>query len=695
MLAPARASTYVPHIDGLRAAAVLSVIVYHLNDRWLPGGFSGVDVFFAISGFVVSASIAELKGLTVPGFFSHFYARRIRRIVPALVVCLLVTAFLAMLFIPYAWISRTNERTGLYAFFGLSNFILAQTGNDYFSPNVDFNPYTHTWSLGVEEQFYLVFPPLFVAWMLGIFKRRASTLLFGAGALLSIVYAWRVGRSDPDFAFYMLSTRFWELAAGVLLYQWLAARGHAFGEHGRPATGVSTVCAIASAAVVVIGFVVSKPRTFPFPGALLPVIGTLGVIASLHGRDATNLVSRALGSRLPVFIGKISYSLYLWHWPVFVVFRWTTGLQSAMPMVAATALTFAFAYASYSFVEQPARYSPRLRGLAKPAVIACGLAIVGPGAWFASRISDAGTKLSLSIVKRNAADWYAGSSLPTSDDPACSLIQKVEPVGTSYAVVMMRANCLQPPATIPRMFAIGDSHASAYMTTFKTFALETSTEIHLYSNGGCPFLSLQPEREAGTCRAATDAAIADMLKQSSRGDVLFLPSLRLARFSNQFAAADEKAARATMIGSAATAARATAVKEAIARLEPFARKGVKIVFEAPKPIFRAPPFRCADWFDAMNPICAPGLTMSRSDIEAYRRPVMDAFAAISSEIPEVSVWDPLPTLCPSETCVVSDQGKPIYFDGDHLSDYGSRMLLPSFREFMARVTANRVLAASP
>ena len=154
-------SIYYPYIDGLRAIAVISVVLYHLKDSYLPGGFSGVDVFFVISGFVVSISMANFKGRNFFTFVTTFYARRMKRILPALLFCVLMTGLFAALFIPGSWLSDTNQKTGLFALFGLSNFILAATGNDYFSPKTDFNPFTHTWSLGVEEQFYFIFPLLF------------------------------------------------------------------------------------------------------------------------------------------------------------------------------------------------------------------------------------------------------------------------------------------------------------------------------------------------------------------------------------------------------------------------------------------------------------------------------------------------------------------------------------------------------
>ena len=181
--------TYFAHIDGLRALAVLSVVIYHLNAAWLPGGFSGVDVFFVISGFIVSASVGARERENLPAFAIYFLARRIRRIAPALLVCLLLTTLFTALLVPNAWLSEANQKTGHYAFFGLSNVILARTSHDYFSPIADFNPYMHTWSLGVEEQFYLLFPALFFLWSHGGRWRQASIGLLGFAFIGSASYS--------------------------------------------------------------------------------------------------------------------------------------------------------------------------------------------------------------------------------------------------------------------------------------------------------------------------------------------------------------------------------------------------------------------------------------------------------------------------------------------------------------------------
>ena len=178
------ATDYRADIDGLRAVAVLSVMLYHLSAHWLPGGFVGVDIFFVISGFVVSASLTHAPSDRFHRFVAFFYARRLLRIGPALVLVLLTSVLAASLFIPRAWLSEFNERTALYAFFGLSNWVLQTNADTYFAPRAEFKPYTHTWSLGVEEQFYLAFPFLFFAWVKLRDSKRGRVAATAALALL-------------------------------------------------------------------------------------------------------------------------------------------------------------------------------------------------------------------------------------------------------------------------------------------------------------------------------------------------------------------------------------------------------------------------------------------------------------------------------------------------------------------------------
>ena len=196
---PSWSGGYVAGIDGLRALAVLSVLAYHTREVLLPGGFVGVDVFFVISGFVVTASVSHWPLDSLFGFQLRFYARRIIRIIPALLVCLLVTALVHSLVVPAVWLSNLAPKTANAAFFGFSNMVLAFNRDNYFSPTAVFNPFVHTWSLGVEEQFYLVFPFAFVL-ARRVLQRPALT--FAALSLGSLATAAILQATELDYAFY-------------------------------------------------------------------------------------------------------------------------------------------------------------------------------------------------------------------------------------------------------------------------------------------------------------------------------------------------------------------------------------------------------------------------------------------------------------------------------------------------------------
>lgn len=216
-------TAYRADIDGLRAVAVLSVMLYHLNGAYLPGGFVGVDVFFVISGFVVTASLAQSQARSFSEFITSFYARRLARIVPALVTTLLVSSFVATLFIPKAWLSDLNQETARYAYFGLSNWVLQRNSDFYFAPRAEFNPYTHTWSLGVEEQFYLIVPFILFFWACHRFasqrtSQKTVVLILAGICLASLVFCIWASRSHGAIAFYSIGARFWELGLGALLF---------------------------------------------------------------------------------------------------------------------------------------------------------------------------------------------------------------------------------------------------------------------------------------------------------------------------------------------------------------------------------------------------------------------------------------------------------------------------------------------
>jgi peptidoglycan/LPS O-acetylase OafA/YrhL len=670
-------SGYLPYIDGMRAVAVLAVIIYHLHAAWLPGGFAGVDVFFVISGFVVSASVVRFSSTSFRQFLLQFYARRIQRIVPALMLCLLVTALLSALFIPSAWLSNKNQYTGLAAFFGFSNFVLAQSGNDYFSPTAEFNPFTHTWSLGVEEQFYLIFPLLFFPWLRGGLSRSRSMLGFAVAALLSLAVGAWLGRAAPQMAFYMIVSRFWELAGGVLLFHLIAARGAP-----QPGATAYRVGPWLSLLLLASGLVFSQPGDFPFPGALPAVLGTLGLLYFLYNSQPDTLLVRVLTSAPALFFGKISYSLYLWHWPVFVLFKWTIGIESPLSRAVALLLALLLALISYHLVETPIRHSSLLQSLSRGRRVMAGFALIAVCFSVSVLITKGQSHLSQSTVTRHVGDWDPHLYQLASKLGDCRLQASTTTSHGAQILQMSRRDCAAPPKPLPAMYVIGDSHAGHYNVMLAQFVLQTGREVAIYSTGGCAVLGLrEPMTEGDRCARASTAALDDLLTRVKPGDTVLFSSLRLPRLGDQWIRYDEQAVRSAAFGAGAEHERLAAQAQAETMLQRFAAKGADIVFPGPTPVFRSPAFRCSDWFNSMNPICADGSAIARTEIERYRAPVLQSLAEIGRTVPGVRVWDAMSILCPGAQCTASRDGQPLFFDGDHLSAHANTLLLPDFLRF--------------
>ena len=211
-------SSYRREIDGLRAFSVVSVIINHFNKEILPNGYLGVDIFFVISGFVITSSLYQRPSENFKDFVSGFYERRIKRLVPALTVFVLITSIAICLFQENPYLSLW---TGLTSLFGLSNLYLLRQSTDYFSQSTEFNVFTHTWSLGVEEQFYILFP--FLIWFSGFGRQtkngnRNLLIIIGALAIISLIGFIYLYPMNQPAAYFLMPTRFWEIASGCLLF---------------------------------------------------------------------------------------------------------------------------------------------------------------------------------------------------------------------------------------------------------------------------------------------------------------------------------------------------------------------------------------------------------------------------------------------------------------------------------------------
>ena len=369
-----------PDIQGLRAIAVVMVMLFHARLPF-PGGFLGVDVFFVISGFVITSMLhrEQLKSGTVR--LSQFYLRRFKRLTPALAVMVGIVVLVSAVVLSPLGPQQTAAATGIGALFLVANVVIDSGTGDYFAAAADTNPLLHTWTLSVEEQFYLVFPALLLlGWLLARRyrgARQAALLLVAALAIISLVLAL-IGPNavQNTFArsllgFYSPFTRAWEFAAGALLAL-LMAKARKDLPHVRTVSGV-----LGLAGLLATLWVIPEDARIPGPWTLLPVVATLLVIWA--GTQGSSPVNRMLSLRPFTAVGDVSYSLYLWHWP-FIVFAVLLWPQT--PYIAAIAATISIAPSviSYLLLENPIRRASwtraktiRVLGLATvlPALIIC------------------------------------------------------------------------------------------------------------------------------------------------------------------------------------------------------------------------------------------------------------------------------------------------------------------------------------
>ena len=490
-----RASSYRPDIDGLRAIAIVTVVVFHAFPSLLPGGFIGVDVFFVISGFLITGLLAGELARSGTVSLSNFYARRIRRLLPlSAIVLLCVLAASALLLSPLAvpGISTNVIAAALY----VSNIAFAAQATNYMDAQVETSPVLHYWSLSVEEQFYVVWPLLIIV-LAAIARRRGwhvshTRRWLGAGlatiGLSSFALSLALTTSSPTWAFFSLPTRAWELAAGG----GLALVASHLPRLSRPIAAVGGWLGLA----LLVGACLLLTPEIPYPGtaAIVPVAGTLLVIAA-GGRIGTSGPGRLLGTRGMVSIGLLSYSWYLWHWPVLVFTRawWAdrnpvdlleegdAELGAPAPaalILGAVALSLLLAWLTHTLVEDPVRHSERLRRNVRASLlVGLALTLIPAGAALALRSAD--TEPATPAVRVAGVSMTPAQAV--ADTPEVGDCQVGIP-GTEQP-----APCLfGDPNGTRTMVLIGDSHATTWFPGLNEQATKRGWKLYLYAKGSCP-----------------------------------------------------------------------------------------------------------------------------------------------------------------------------------------------------------------
>lgn len=638
MTAPALAPAHPGHtpyraeIDGLRAVAVGGVVAHHAGLAALPGGFTGVDVFFVISGYLITGIIAAEM---TAGTFSQwrFLERRLRRIVPALAVMLAVTA-------PVAWAIQTPEdfkpfaqsltAAALFA----SNLLFAQKAN-YFVSDDGMKPLLHTWTLGVEEQFYLVFPLLLIAcrrWRPG-----AMLPLVGLLGLASFILAMAAASRSPLLAFYLLPTRLWEFALGAACALWPAPQGAA--ARGRSALALGGLGLIAA------GYFLINPDT-PAPGAmfLLPTIGTVLVIRFAY---PANAAGRLLSARPLVWLGLVSFGTYLWHQPLLAMARYSwfgdLPLLATLMLVAASVL---FGWASYHWIEQPVRQRRLLAGRGA-LLLACGAALALP--------------VALGIA------GHLRLYLPASGGDAIRLAGLRPP--TPPEVV---TNTRQKPAAF---ILYGDSHAMQYYAPLNARFGEGAILAMPSCLAAWELTNQWPEDlAANDCQLMPDRLLA-LTAESNVRTIIWAQVWDRVLFAKDSPTALD----------AGSPAAARAITTAMMQLADRLPEGTRIVVigNAPSALAAAPPMydgwlRCRAFRNADCPTSYPAAKAQGIAINA-------ALRTLAVRDPRFTYVDPQAPLCPKGRCRVIQDGKLNFWDGHHLTLIGAQRVIASMpAEIMVR-----------
>ncbi|KAF0652722.1 acyltransferase [Cyanobium sp. Copco_Reservoir_LC18] len=639
---------YRTEIDGLRALAVVAVILNHIDDRLLPSGYLGVDVFFVISGFVITASLTRRPARSLGDLLLGFYSRRLKRLVPALLVFVVVVGILSCLVIPRP---HTALRTGISALFGFSNIYLHGQATDYFGTATKLNPFTHTWSLGVEEQVYLLLP--LVAWLTGFARpgaggHRALFGVMGVASLASLVAFIQLYPTQQAAAYFLMPPRLWEMGAGCLLFclggVWPAA-----------ARGLGRLPPLP--AVLGLVAVMLLPLAWAVPATVAAVLLTTLLIASLRQGTAAYLLFTRPAL---VQVGLISYSLYLWHWGVLSLSRWTIGLHWwSLPFQ--IGLMVLLSVASYRWVEKPLRqasWAPRrdrtiaigVGGLAAGAGLLIAVDNLPPFSLYAGRNPiPAGMGVESLVdpyrVAGAAGTWQGSPCVLANDGEAAKTIAIEDCTLGDFATARHR------------VLVVGNSFSASFAGAFDELVARDGYAVTITSawaaspvgnfaalGGGGPF--------AATNRAYWNRVVPELVAQLRPGDWVFLVN-DMVMFSPPSQGPGSRLILQTLrVGLSDFSA-------------DLARRGVRLAVLNGLPFAREanchPASAVPQWF---SPFGGPCLMPGRAESLRRRQPLDRVLGDLQTQ-GKLEVVDLFDLFCPEGACTYRARGGEILYRDEH------------------------------
>ena len=654
---------YRPDIDGLRAVAVLSVVGFHAFPAWFEGGFIGVDVFFVISGFLISTIL--FQNLDKGTFsFSQFYGRRIKRIFPSLLLVLIAAYAVGW----FALLADEYKQLGKHIAAGagfISNLVLWREAG-YFDNSAETKPLLHLWSLGIEEQFYIVWPfLLWIAWKTR-FSLLVLTIVLG---VVSFVLSIREASQDIVAAFYSPQTRFYELLCGsllawLLLYRkawyenakrrlgrWLARRTSKEGDTTTDENRTSSnLVSIVGASLLAFGFWrINESYTFPGAWALVPVGGA--VLLILAGPEAW-INRRILSSKLAVGIGLISFPFYLWHW---VLLSFARIIECQTPSrsirIAAVILSAGLSWLTYRLVERPLRFGGYSK--TKITALAAAMALMGFVGYNTYEREGYGFRASIRNLKSNRDELVR---TPRVDDACLKYIGVSEPL-----FPYCRFTDAKSRTTVA---VIGDSHAHVAYTGIAEFLKERGINTVLLASSGCPpfegIATGKNDAEREACRRRTHQLIDVAAKLDDVHKVFVFTRGPIYNTGTEPLTGNKE--------------RGYGVRIPVDEFAEAAQRSIQTLVDSGKSVYYVtenPELR----YTAGSCIDRPFKT-TLNDCAADRAKVLErqkAYLEEFAELRNVTYIRSVGAFCPEDRCVVfDDDGALLYADDDHLSVAGSR-----------------------
>ena len=638
-------ATYRPEIDGLRAIAVIAVIINHFNKEILPSGYLGVDIFFVISGFVITSSLAVRQSLNFNDFIIGFYQRRLKRLIPALICFVVITSLLTTLFASNPFFKLA---LGFSSLFGFSNLLLFFKSTDYFATSTLFNPFTHTWSLGVEEQFYLFFP--LIIWFTGFSKKvRKSTrnliMVLLPLTIISLFSYLIFYENNHPAAYFLMPNRFWEMSFGSLIFLFQ-------GDNSLIRKKISNL----SPEIILFLLIASLfiPMSYGRISSLLVVILTSLLIITLK---KGNLAYKILTKKNIVYIGLISYSLYLWHWGILAISRNTIGIYWwSWPFQ--VILIVLFSILSYEYVEKKfKKYKFKSNRLFSTFDF---LRVILLSAFL---ITALGLGKFFKKIPNISYQSPKGNGKSVSESERC-----------------MKGNiesCFKKETSSKSVFSLGDSHLMNYVPSLRISLFNLGYQTYFWGAAKHIRDIFSSNCSSQTCYLLEVNKIKEVLEKNNfnKNDILIYSLSRNRLYL------DEKISN----------------MQKFYNFEGFSRDGlenkpkIKILDSAIRSLIEFVsskdgkfiliddlPLACGikEWHANLRP-CKVSKYISLKD----RMPLTKLFRSISSDYKNVFYVDPHDFICVDEICLPNKNNIPLYVDNSpHLSLEAKNVLAPFFQD---------------